>query len=225
MTEPRLIVFDCDGTLVDSAHVIVATIQAAWEEIGMAPPDHRDIRRCIGLPLQAVMARLHPDGMEEEHAGLVDAYRRINRRAMGDRGLEEPLYDGCLAVLDQLARRDDALLAVATGKGRRGLDHTLRRHRIADYFAVLKTANDGPGKPNPRILLDAMAETGASPWNTVVIGDTIFDIGMAARARTHAIGVSWGYHAPDDLRQAGARVVADDFADIPRMLNDVWRDE
>lgn len=225
MTEPRLIVFDCDGTLVDSAHVIVATMAAVWEEAGLPTLDHRDVRRRIGLPLQAVVASLHPDGSDDDHRAMADAYRRINRKAMEAVGLEEPLYDGCVAVLDQLSARTDAVLAVATGKGRRGLAHTLRTHGIADRFAVLKTADDGPGKPNPEILLDAMAETGASPWNTVVIGDTIFDIGMAARARAHAIGVSWGYHAPDDLRQAGARAVADDFADIPVLLNDLWRDE
>jgi phosphoglycolate phosphatase len=224
MSEPRLIVFDCDGTLVDSAHVIVSTILAVWEEAGLGPLDHRAVRRRIGLPLLGVMADLHPGGSEDDHLALADAYRRKNRAAMEAFGLEEPLFEGCLEVLDELAGRDDAVLAVATGKGRRGLSHTLQSHGIMDRFAVLKTADDGPGKPNPTILLDAMAETGASPWNTVVIGDTIFDIGMATGAGTHAIGVSWGYHAPHDLKRAGARAVADDFAEIPALLNDLWRD-
>jgi len=96
---------------------------------------------------------------------------------------------------------------------------TLEKHGIAPHFRVLKTADDGPGKPNPKILHDAMAEMGVTPWQTVMIGDTVFDMAMAKSAGTHAIGVSWGYHAPDDLRDAGAQAVAERFGELPGLID------
>jgi phosphoglycolate phosphatase len=108
-------------------------------------------------------------------------------------------------------------LAVATGKSRRGLDATLARHGLEGRFMALKTADDGPGKPNPHMLLDAMAETGVTPDSTVMIGDTVFDIEMASNAQVRSIGVSWGYHDPDELRAAGAAGVIDEFGELADM--------
>ncbi|NMM46608.1 HAD-IA family hydrolase [Rhodospirillaceae bacterium KN72] len=219
---PYLIVFDCDGTLVDSGHIIVDTMSAAWRAEGLTPPAADDIRHQIGLPLGQAIANLHPDGDRDSVDRLCDAYKNVFVSGRNIGAHQEPLYDGCADVLALLAAEDAYLLGVATGKGRRGLDHTLERHGIGRHFHVLKTADDGPGKPNPHILQDAMAETGASPWNTVVIGDTIFDIGMAVSAGAHAIGVSWGYHPPHELRKAGARSVADLFHDIPALVREIW---
>lgn len=222
MSDPKLIVFDCDGTLVDSGHVIVATMAAAWREEGLEPPHADLVRRQIGLPLVQAIANLHPEGEPALHERLADGYRNVfvNDRDIGAH--EEPLYEDCETVLQALNAEDTYVLGVATGKGIRGLRHTLDRHGIGDHFAVLKTADDGPGKPNPDILIDAMAEMGVTPWNTVMIGDTIFDITMAVRAGAHAVGVSWGYHAPAELRKAGARGVAGRFAELPGMLKTIW---
>lgn len=225
MSEPRLIVFDCDGTLVDSGHLIVAAMAAAWEEEGLPPPHADLVRQQIGLPLFHAIANLLPEGEEDQHHRLTEGYKRVSQKAQHLPPEEEPLYDGCAQVLAELAAIDTYLLGVATGKGRRGLNHTLHRHGIADHFAVLKTADDGPGKPNPHILNDAMQELGVTPWQTVVIGDTVFDIGMAVRAGAHAIGVSWGYHPPEELRRAGASAVATRFDEIPGLLRDIWSDE
>jgi len=101
----------------------------------------------------------------------------------------------------------------------------LQRHGIAHHFSILKTSEDGPGKPHPEILINAMAEMGVSPWQTVVIGDTIFDVTMAVRAGAKAIGVSWGYHAPEMLKEAGASVVANHFTELPGLIENLWSTE
>ena len=125
-------------------------------------------------------------------------------------------------VLEQLAAQD-VLLAIATGKSRRGLDRTLKHHGLGGHFTILKTADDGPGKPNPGILLDAIAEAGASPLSTVMIGDTVFDVAMARSAGAYAIGVGWGYHEPVELDAAGAHAILDHFSDLPPTLDKLWR--
>jgi phosphoglycolate phosphatase len=135
----------------------------------------------------------------------------------------EPLYPGAVETLDDL-EADGVLLAVATGKSRRGLVATLDRHGLAERFTVLKTADDAPGKPNPDMLLAAMSETGASPDSTVMIGDTVFDIEMAVNARIPAIGVSWGYHDPVELVSAGANEIVDRFGDVVHAAAALWRD-
>lgn len=217
----KFVVFDCDGTLVDSGHVIVATMAAAWAEEGLPPPDAAAVRHLVGLPLVEAIANLHPEGEDGDHVRLAEHYKRVFTEArIGDRH-DEPLFPGCLDVLERLAA-DGFVLGVATGKGRRGLRHSLDKHGIGDFFTVLKTADDGPGKPNPDILLDAMDEIGAAPWNTVVIGDTIYDVTMARRAKAHAIGVGWGYHPAEDLSRAGAHAVADGFDELPHLIDRIW---
>lgn len=222
MAEPRLIVFDCDGTLVDSGHIIVSTMAAAWAAEGLPPPAAELVRRQIGLPLIQAVENLHPDGDADSHHRLTEGYKNVFVTGRRVEAHEEPLYDGCAVVLEALAAEETYVLGVATGKGRRGLNHTLERHGIGRHFTVLKTADDGPGKPNPDILIDAMDEIGVTPWQTVVIGDTVFDVGMAVRAGAHAIGVSWGYHPPEELSRAGARAVAREFAEIPAILQSIW---
>ncbi|MEQ8444170.1 MAG: HAD-IA family hydrolase [Alphaproteobacteria bacterium] len=224
MAEPKLIVFDCDGTLVDSGHIIVATMHAAWDGLGIARPEPDDIRHQIGLPLLQAIRNLHPAGNPGVWDALVEGYKNAFVSGHEVTRDDEPLYENCVSVLTELSANETMILGVATGKGRRGLGHTLTRHDIAGHFSVLKTADDGPGKPNPDILLDAMGETGVSPLNTVMIGDTIFDMEMAVRAGAHAIGVSWGYHPPEQLTKAGARTVAGHFTEIPGLLKQIWSD-
>ncbi|MEQ8602646.1 MAG: HAD-IA family hydrolase [Marivibrio sp.] len=217
----RLAVFDCDGTLVDSAGVIVAAMNAAWAAEGLPAPEEALVRRQVGLPLVQAIANIAHAHAAELHHRLADHYRdAFLGGTMLDRH-EEPLFPGCRAALEALAG-DDVILAVATGKGRRGLQQTLERHNLSPYFTVLKTADDGPGKPAPDILLDAMAEVGAEPWNTVVIGDTIFDMAMAANARAKAVGVGWGYHPPHELTKAGAHALAERFEQVPVLAQTLW---
>lgn len=217
--EPRLIVFDCDGTLVDSAQIVVASIEAAWRANGLAPPSSSVIRQSIGLALERVIQSLAQDETREVHLALMEAFRdHYHANVRSDR-FDEPLYDGCEAVLRELAATPDIVLGIATGKGQRGLRATLEKHGLTDLFSVLKTANDGPSKPDPTILLDATTEMGVSVWNTTMIGDTVFDMALAQRAGAHALGVAWGYHAPVELLKAGAFKVAQHYAELPGLVN------
>jgi phosphoglycolate phosphatase len=129
-----------------------------------------------------------------------------------------PLYPGALAALQALRAHDTCLLGVATGKSRRGLDALFDSHALHGTFATEQVADHHPSKPHPSMVLAAMSETGVGPRDTVVIGDTVFDMEMAQAAGVRAIGVGWGYHAPADLGAATA--IARDFRDLGRLLHE-----
>lgn len=214
MDLPRLILFDCDGTLVDSVGHIHRSLAAACVSVGAPEPALDAVRVLIGLPLTDVIARLVPDAETADIAAIARGYRDAFLRSGGAEGV---LYDGAVEVLTRLGG-GNGVLGVATGKGRAGLSRVLAYHGIDHYFTVLKTADDGPGKPAPDIVLDAMAETGFGEDETYVIGDTTYDIEMAYNAGVTAIGVAWGYHDAERLKAAGAAAVARNFEDIPGLL-------
>jgi phosphoglycolate phosphatase len=207
----RLAVFDIDGTLVDSLRVIAAAMGQAFQSQGLAPPPPERIKEVIGLPLDQAIGKLLPKGSETHnlYAPYVAAYRSL----AADPQNHEPLVEGVLETLDALEAAG-VLLGVATGKGRPSLMEFLERHDLAGRFVTIQTGDEGPGKPNPHMLLAAMAEAGADAANTVMIGDTTFDIVMATGAGTASIGVSWGYHQPDALEAAGAALLVHRFHDI-----------
>ena len=216
--EPRLAVFDCDGTLVDSQHSIIGAMNAAWRVHGLDAPDARAVRRIVGLPLEIGIAKLLPDGDEEDFERLARHYRAAAYEMRQEEVYEEPLYPGAVEALDALAAAG-YMLGVATGKSRRGLDATLESHRLTGKFATLQTGDAAPGKPAPDMLLRAMEETGAGPRTTAMIGDTSFDMLMAKNAGAVAIGVSWGYHGEDELRECGARQVLAEFGELRGALD------
>lgn len=199
-----LAVFDCDGTLVDSQRRIIRAMELAFEKQGLTPPSAESTRRSVGLALPNAVASVAPKNTTAELLALLtENFRDAYRSLLTDPSYEEPLYPGALNALDTIAEAG-ILLAIATGKGRRGLAHTLERHNLSGRFAVLKTADDGPSKPHPQILLDLMAEVGAFPGSTVMLGDTSHDMAMAKAARVSPIGVAWGYHPPEELKLSGA---------------------
>jgi phosphoglycolate phosphatase len=210
----RLVVFDCDGTLVDSQRVIVACMMQAYAAHGLPAPDAAAIRRVIGLPLLECMAQLSPDHPEERHLLLTEAYKAAFFASRQRPDHHEPLFDGALAALDRLEAQG-YLLGVATGKARRGLEAVLDRHGIAGRFVTLQTSDLGPGKPHPAMLERAMAETGLRPEDVIMIGDTTYDMLMARSAGVHAIGVAWGYHPEAELLAAGAHAVIRSFDELP----------
>ncbi|MFO0998327.1 MAG: HAD-IA family hydrolase [Alphaproteobacteria bacterium] len=221
MADPYLVVFDCDGTLVDTQHTIVSAMGAAWRSAGLSPPNPAAIRRVVGLPLIEAIATLHQDGMAADHAALAERYKEsfhALERASGD----EPLFPG---IRETLASLDAAgiLLGIATGKGRRGLALTLGRHDLERYFVTVQTADDNPGKPSPDMLLRAITEAGASAASTMMVGDTTFDMMMARNAGVVGVGVGWGYHDSDELRAAGAAMVVDDGAALTSALQSLMR--
>ncbi|MDR3517327.1 MAG: HAD-IA family hydrolase [Azospirillaceae bacterium] len=213
-TTPSLALFDCDGTLVDSQHAIVAAMTAAWRCHGLADPDPAAVRRIVGLSLLAAVAALLPQGMPRDHERLAELYKEAFRdqRRLGTQ--EEPLYPGAVAALDALAAAG-VWLGVATGKGRRGLMPLLEHHALTDRFVTLQTADDGPGKPHPDMIHRAQAVTGVDADRVVMIGDTSFDMLMAVAAGVGAVGVAWGYHDVAELTAAGADHIVDDFAAVP----------
>ncbi|MBL4615117.1 MAG: HAD-IA family hydrolase [Magnetovibrio sp.] len=216
-TPLRLAVFDCDGTLVDSQHSIVASMHAACEVHGFEKPDAEAVRRVVGLPLEVAICQLMP-GVDQAFSQVVsetykDAFYQL--RQAGE--VEEPLYEGIAGVLDQL---DGAqwLMGVATGKSHRGLVATLKHHQLYERFVTHQTADRAQGKPHPDMMFKAMNETGAEPQDTIMIGDTTFDIEMAKNAGVRSIGVSWGYHQTEELMDAGAAQVVNTTEELTQAL-------
>jgi len=212
-----LIVFDCDGTLVDSQHSIVAIMTRAFLENGRPQPHGHHIRRQVGLNLELAISRLVPDGTRDDVWKLASSYRSIAKELRLSGAIDEPLFAGIRELIEAL-NAPGHFLAVATGKALVGLRHTLATHALTERFHSLQTADRCRGKPDPEMVLNAMSETAVEPENTFVVGDTTFDMEMARAAGATAIGVAWGYHDPVDLRRAGARDVIERPLDLLQQL-------
>ena len=205
----QLVIFDVDGTLVDSQNMIIAAQREAFAACGLEPPSRARSLSIVGLSLaEAFTALVGADGPIE---ALAEAYKAAFGRLRADPACEEPLFPGAEALIARLAARSDIMLGIATGKSRRGVAHILETHGWTDVFATVQTADDAPSKPDPTMLRQALAETGIQADSAVMIGDTSFDMGMAKAARLHAVGVSWGYHPVAALREAGADTIIDSF--------------
>lgn len=213
----KLAIFDCDGTLVDSGATIRVALEQAFAAHGLTCPPVEVSRKVIGLSLMESMARLAPDG---DHAGLTQSYKDAFFAMRGAGQVDEPLFDGIVELLDSLDA-DGWLLGVATGKSDRGLRHCLESHGLAGRFVTLQTADRNPSKPHPAMALAAMAEAGAEPHRTILVGDTGWDMGCARGAGIGAIGAGWGYHEVDELTSGGAHTVAMAPADVVT-LADSW---
>src|SRR3546814_643927 len=213
----RFIVFDVDGTLIDSQHTVVHCMSAAFVAHGFAPPAAAAIRATIGLKLDVAIASLLPEPERSRALHVVEGYRTAFFALQDSPGHDEPLFPGTLEMLDALVH-PEVFLGIATGKNRRGLDRVLQRHGLAPRFHNFKTADDGPGKPHPHLLQAAMAEVGAAPAQTVMVGDTTYDIEMARAAGCVAVGVNWGNHEEALLQAAGAHCVIGSFSELSQAL-------
>ena len=203
----KLALFDCDGTLADSAHAIVTAMRQAFVSCGEPMPHDDLIRRAIGLSLPRLIAGLAPDADSATRSALVEAYREAYLCQRNQAGpAPEPLFDGMLAVLTSLAS-SGWQLGIATGKSQRGLLRLLDAHGITDLFATLQTADFYPSKPDPAMARAAIAQASVRADRCVVIGDTSFDMAMAKSAGAHAVGVAWGGHGEAELLVAGAAEV------------------
>jgi phosphoglycolate phosphatase len=216
----KLAVFDCDGTLIDSQINIIRAMEQSFRRHGLAPPDPHATRRIVGLSLVEAMQALLPEAEAELHIRLADDYKGAFQRLRADRNLDpEPLYPGVAEGLAAL-EADGWLLGVATGKSDRGLALALAHHGIADHFITLQTADRHPSKPHPAMLRAALAEAGAAPDQAVIIGDTIFDMGMGVAAGVRGIGVDWGYHDAHELLAHGASTVVDSMDALLALLQE-----
>ena len=218
MTAPRLIIFDVDGTLVDSQDDIVAAMTHAFGRADHPVPPRDAILGIVGLSLAEAMAQLAPQTPQTTQVKMVDWYKEayMDLRAQSGAAQSSPLYNHARATLDRLAQTPGTLLGVATGKSRRGLDKLLAGHDLAHLFVTQQVSDNHPSKPHPAMLLAALYETGIDPANAVMVGDTSFDMDMAQAAGIRGIGVSWGYHPRAAL--TAAQCIIDDFRDLPACL-------
>ncbi len=215
---PRLLVFDCDGTLIDSIHAIQHAMEEAFVSLSLTPPTAEAVRGIVGLSVPQAVSALAPGAGADILASLDAgfrasslAYRAANPQSNGQ------LYPGTIEALKRV-HTPETVMAVATGKARRGLEHVLDAFELRSFFTATQTADDAPSKPHPGMLENCERQTGIAAAQTVMIGDTTFDIEMARAHGCSAIGVSWGYHAVDLLYAAGAHIVIDDFGDLDAAL-------
>lgn len=218
----RLALFDFDGTLVDSLGLIVRTFRAAFAANDLAAPAPTDIRATIGLPLNTSVHRLRSDLPPAVAERVVATYLDLYADGQETDDGHPSLFDGAADALDAL-EADGWWLGIVTGKSRRGLIGTLDHMGIRQRFVTLHSADDGPGKPLPDPALAAAGAVAVAPADCVVIGDTVFDVQMARDAGMPVVGVSWGYHPPEALLDAGAATVIDQFAALPAIASTLWQ--
>lgn len=217
----RLVMFDMDGTLIDTQALISENAAAAFRSIGLPPPTPAEVRSIIGLSLPVAIGRLLKSDDVDLIESVVGQYRSLYRTSLEHDIDREPLYPGARDALDRLKAEPDTILGVATGKGLSGVVRILGNHGISGHFVTLQTPDHNPSKPHPGMLLRAMAETGAEPTSTVMVGDTTFDMELARAAGCRAIGVSWGYHPAEDLLAAGAGTLIHDYSELDAAITRV----
>ncbi len=224
MTNLKLVVFDMDGTLIDSQAFITEAMRRGFEAAGMIPPSDAETLSIVGLSLNEAVRALRPSLDETEVPRVAQFYKESFIRLREEKGGEGTvnMYPGARDALERLHAIDEVLMGVATGKARRGLDHAFRAHDLAHYFLTSQTADEHPSKPHPSMLEAAMSETGTAAQAGVMIGDTEFDVAMAKSAGMAAIGVTWGYHPVERLRAAGADLVIETFDALDDALASIW---
>jgi phosphoglycolate phosphatase len=215
----RLVIFDVDGTLVDSQGAIVAAMQGAYGEIGRPVPARNTILSVVGLSLTEAFTVLAGDEPDFPVAAAADAYKRAFHDLRRRGAAHEPLFPDARRVVEMLAGRADTVLAIATGKSVRGVATMLEAHDLEGRFVSIQTADTNPSKPHPAMIVAAMAEAGVGPERTVMVGDTTFDALMARGAGARAIGVDWGYHPARDMESAGVAAMVSRFADLPDLID------
>ncbi len=191
----RLIVFDWDGTLMDSEARIVACLQAAIRETGLEPRSEDQLRNIIGLGLREALMTLYPDGSEAEWDALVRHYRH---HFLERDDTPSVLFEGAEELIRNLHAQGH-FLAIATGKGRQGLDKVLEETGLKDCFHATRCADESFSKPHPGMLLDILDRLGVEADDTLMVGDTEYDLLMARNAGVPALGVTYGVHDRDRL--------------------------
>lgn len=214
----KLALFDCDGTIVDSAAVIHTCMERTFEDFGVARPALSHTKSIIGLTLDIAIAQMLGRPVDPEIAAMTARYKEHFMLHRQNGGVLEPAYSGLLPLIAVLAARDDVILGVVTGKSRRGLEAILAHHGLSKLFFTTRTADDCPSKPHPAMVLECCAEAGVDPERTTVIGDAIYDMQMAVSAGARAVGVSWGYGPVEALRAAGAHHVVDHADEIATLI-------
>lgn len=215
----KLVLFDCDGTLVDSGRLIHEVMVRTFVHHDIAEPSYDATKAIIGISLDSAIARIMgQEHVDERVAAMTFHYKSIYGDVRALPGFSEPLYYGIDAMIEALAARDALTMGAVTGKSRRGLDLIVDAHGFGTHFQVSRTADDCPSKPHPAMVLECCRECGIEPAATVVIGDAIYDMMMAKAAGAMAIGVSWGYGGVDALKAAGADAIVYSPAEILALI-------
>lgn len=203
----KVIIFDWDGTLMDSIDKIVNCVQAAAIDCQLSAPSAKSIRFIIGLSLEKAMAQLFPQTSVEKQTDIINAYRH---QFLTSNSQETPFYTGIKPWLIHL-KKQGYLLAVATGKGRNGLNRTLEACAVNDLFSVTYCADETASKPNPLMLNRILADLKLDPSQALMIGDTSYDLEMANNANIDCMGVSYGVHNNEILKQFNPIAIVDDL--------------
>jgi len=219
-TTLRLILFDVDGTLADSQGAITGAMYEAFQGVGLVAPAREAVLSIVGLSLPLAMRELAPGQDDRTVDALVEGYKTAYMTARQKAGAaHSPLYPGARQALQDLHAVPEYLLGVATGKSQRGVEALIEAHDL-NCFVTRQVADHHPSKPHPSMVLTAMAETGVARENTVMIGDTKYDIEMGRAAGVTTIAVPWGYHRAEDL---AADYLIRDFAELKPLLAEIWK--
>jgi phosphoglycolate phosphatase len=220
MNNLRMVILDCDGTIVDSQKAIVRIMEETFEIHNLIVPERNKILFGVGLELSTGIERLLPENHNLDIIELCKTYKKLATRYRDKNNFDEPLYPDAEKTIRRL-HSDGWLLGIATGKSSLGLEHVLSSHDMSDLFITKQTSDCAAGKPNPEMLYNAMSETGVTAEAIFMVGDTTYDICMAVNAGTNAIGVSWGYHSSAELLHAGAKIVVNSYFELFNFLNKI----
>jgi phosphoglycolate phosphatase len=217
----KLALFDYDGTIVDSAGMIVQGAIEAFRMCGLPDPDPQKVRENIGRPLAVALDVYMPVGYTVTPEQISEAYRSWYAE-QGRLGLQnEPLYPGMVELIDEL-KSNDWLIGIATNKSRVGLTNGLAKHNLSNIFDITLSTDENIAKPNPAMALRAMKELGVEEKYSVIIGDTINDIGLGVNSGITSIGVTWGYNNRKLLISAGANHLVDNAQDLSKLMNKLF---
>ena len=213
-----LAIFDVDGTLVDSRHIIGLSMDAAFKAEGLTPPGYEVTRTIVGLSLEIAIDRIAPRGVDADGVKrLAEHYKNAYIELRADPAMQAPLYDGALELLETLQAKGWQI-GVATGKSRRGLDIFIEQKNLSRFFSAHYCADDGPSKPNAFMVEANLAALSRMPHEAVMIGDTSFDIHMGQNADVATSGVDWGFHPKAELIKCKADIVVSTMSDLEAAL-------
>ena len=208
----KLVIFDFDGTLVDSRKLIIESNRVVFGQLGFAVPSEDESLPLVGMSLELVLLRLAgPDAPVKK---MVAAYQRLLPLLRADATYAEVPFGGAAELLTALAERNDVRLGIATAHVSHAIEAALERFGWRRHFCTVQTSDKAPSKPHPGMVLQALSEAGVKADDAIMIGDTSFDIEMAGAAGVRGVGVSWGYHHPDRLHGAGASRVVNDMSEL-----------
>jgi phosphoglycolate phosphatase len=217
----KLALFDYDGTIVDSAIMIVEGAIAAFRMCGLPDPDPKKVKENIGKPLAIALDIYMPSGYNVSPEEISEAYRSWYAE-QGRLGLQnEPLYPGIIDLLNEL-KDNKWLIGIATNKSRIGLTNGLAKHKLSDIFDITLTTDENTPKPDPAMALRAMKELAVDKKYCVMIGDTINDIGLGVNADVKSIGVTWGYNEKELLSSAGASHLVNNSYELSKLMKTIF---